>query len=357
MADILFRDINFEYRGRQRNRHFIEAHELTKVWHSLREWQIDLFGQGDRFFPRRVISDSIVGHARSYKIETKDSTIWLWGESVKGRFFYFIPYYHRFRKEYVREQIIKLNHAFRELRISGSMIFITLTIDPSLFYSIWEGYKESQRYANRLLTYLRKNLNLFLNGIRNKKGSLFRYVRVAEIQERNTKNIHFHIAMSIRDINEDWEDWNERYFNKIRDIVKSEWKIGFSDIKLVRENKKHGLRNYMLKYLEKSLRMDEDINENNAILWALNARIFSFSNIEKWKKENDLITAESGKNNSNWAMEADNEIIWEYAGVLKSIDIGHREGLYHESELTIEILEILYKIRFAKPAKKVNDNG
>jgi len=323
---------------RLRNQHFVNANALAKQYHSL-----IYEGNFDRFTVRRDISKEIVDQAKDYAISTKESVIWLYGQDGKNRFHYFIPYFHRFRKEYIKRQIIKLNYAFRDLEIKHTMIFVTLTIDPSLFYSIYQGYVITQREVNKLLTYLRK-----------KYSHLFRYVKVSEIQEKNTKNIHYHIAMSVRG----GIDWNIKDFDKIESIIKTQWKIGFSDVKLVTESKKNGLKHYMLKYLEKSLQLeDNEINENNAILWALNSRIFSFSNIKKWREANDLMYAEGVKNNSTERIMADSEIVWEYEGTFQSIDIGYLRGLYSESQLSEGILEILYRRRFSLKTTKANDNG
>jgi len=329
---------------RKRNRYWVKANEFTKIEHST--W-LDV-ENGDRWAFRRPIAQKICDLGNLYRKTTREQTIWLWGENIDTgeRYFHFMKYKTRFSKEYIRDQIRKLNHAFKELEIKGSMIFITLTIDSSKFRSIWQGYKVSQKKVNILLTYLRKTW-----------GVLFRYVKISEIQEKNTYNIHYHIAMSVKGTG---YDYNQIEFDKISDQIKSVWnrqKIGFSDVKLVKETKKNGLRNYMLKYMLKSLKSDSEneISLNSAILWALNSRIFSFSNIQRWRERMDLITAEGDKNNSNWALDLDPEaekIIWEYGGVVYSDQIGNLDGLYAEKDIDPSILELLYKMFFGREYKK-----
>lgn len=334
-------------RKRKRSYYWLKANELTKIEHST--W-LDV-ENGDRWEFRRPIAQKITDLGNVYRKTTREQSIWLFGENIDtgARYFHVMKYKTRFSKEYVRDQIRKLNHAFKELEIKGSMIFITLTIDSSKFNSIYQGYKASQKKVNILLTYLRKTW-----------GVLFRYVKVSEIQEENTFNIHYHIAMSVKGTG---YDYNRIEYKKIKKQIKAVWnrqKIGFSKVKLVKESKKNGLRNYMLKYMLKSLKTDtgNEITLNSAILWALNSRIFSFSNIQKWRKNMDLITAESGKNNSNSALDPDPQtenIVWEYGGVLYSDQIGYLEGLYSEKDIEPSILELLYRMIFGRKYKK--DNG
>jgi len=329
---------------RKRNRYWIKANELVRIQHST--W-LDV-ENGDRWALRRPIAQKICDLGNLYRKTTREQTIWLFGENVdtEERYFHFMKYKTRFSKEYIRDQIRKLNHAFKELEMKGSMIFVTLTIDSSKFLSIWEGYKASQKKVNILLTYLRKSW-----------GVLFRYVKIAEIQEKNTYNIHYHIAISVKGT---VYDYNQIEFDKIKDQITTVWnrqRIGFSKVQLVKETKKNGLRNYMLKYMLKSLKSDSEneISLNSAILWALNSRVFSFSNIQKWRERMDLITAERGKNNSNWALDRDPEtenIVWEYGGVVYSDQIGYLEGLYAEKDIDPSILELIYKMFFGRRYKK-----
>ncbi|MEM4067684.1 MAG: hypothetical protein QXV17_12585 [Candidatus Micrarchaeaceae archaeon] len=323
---------------RKRNPWYQRAHDMTHVYHTL-------FFEGnspdyDRFYLRRDISKEIVWCARNYHEQVENRMIWLKGEDNEGeKYHFFIEYTERFKREYIREQIAKLNRAFRDLEIRDSMFFVTLTIDPSRYYSIYQSYKESQKNVNSLLTLLRQKL-----------GHTFRYVKIAEIQEQNTKNIHYHLAISIKS---DVYDWNTKDQDKIREIIKQYWKIGFSDIKFVKEKKKNGLKHYMMKYLLKSLNPKSGINENHAILWALNSRIFSFTNIKKWREANDLITGrKADKNNSNDIDDPEKFIVWEYQGVIDYMRIGIQPGLYPEKKMPGDVLEILYRMYY-----KNNDSG
>lgn len=324
---------------RKRNHWYVKSHELTKQYHPLIFDAIN--NNFDRFFIRRQISQEIVWNAFNYHQSAKDKIIWLSGIDQKGeKYHFFIPYSERFQREYIQQQIKKLNKAWKDLDMDRgkSIIFCTLTIDPSRYFSIYESFKKSQKNVNSLLTLIRKRF-----------GHIFRYVKVCEIQEKNTKNIHYHLAMNF---NTDVYLHNEVIFNDVVNLIKNYWKIGFSDIKLVRESKKNGLKHYMLKYLLKSLSSNGEISENNAILWALNSRVFSFSNIRKWRYENDLITVEDGKNNSNGFEDPENSIIWQYEGLIDHERIGISLGLFLEKELQPDVLEILYRIRY-----KNNDNG
>jgi len=272
----------------------------------------------------------------------------------------------------MKNQVVKIRKAFKGLELHGSILFLTLTIDPKRYPSLYEGHKDIQRKVNHLLTILRK-----------KYPVVFRYVKISEDQTKNTFNVHYHIAMSIRSL----IDYNVMHFDENDDIyhfVKDFWDyergkyhMGTAETELVEEindglsnyvrvtgyetvnhhtekfvkKYKGTIQGYMLKYLYKAINPKDDdelIGTNNAVLWALNSRIFSHTNIEKWRENNDLIVA--NKNNSKLAPDESlnaETITWEYQGLLFSDEIGYLSGIYEENELEPSILELLYRKYFA----------
>jgi len=373
-------------RKRKRNDYWIEANSITKG----KFWPDNECE--DRYFYRRQGIKDIIDLANIYHKTVKDETIWLRGlGSQGGRYNMFLPYSNRFDIEYMKNQVIKIRKAFKGLELHDSILFLTLTIDPKRYPSLYDGHKDIQRYVNHLLTVLRK-----------KYPHTFRYVKVAEIQTKNTFNVHYHIAMSVRSTA--GMDWNIMYFDgsydkneNIRSFVKGlwdydkgQWHMGTAEMELVEEihdglsnyvrvtgyeTKDHHtqkfirkykgtIQGYMLKYLYKAISPkdeDEIIGTNNAVLWALNSRIFSHTNIEKWRKDNelhDLIRAD--KNNSNAdpdeSLNAET-ITWEYKGLLFSDQIGYLEGIYEEKELEPSILELLYHRCFEEKHKRKRRHG
>jgi len=352
---------------RKRNRYWIQANSITKetFWPD--------YAYGDRYFYRRQGAKEIVELANIYHKTVKSKTIWLSGHgSQGGRYHLLLPYTNRFDVEYMKEQVIKIRKAFKGLELHGSILFLTLTIDPKRYPSLYEGHKDIQKKVNHLLTVLRKKFPV-----------VFRYVKISEDQTKNTFNVHYHIAMSIRSL----IDYNVMHFDENDDIyhfVKNFWDyergkyhMGTAETELVEEihdglsnylrvtgyetvnhhtekfvRKYNGtIQGYMLKYLYKAINPKDDnelIGTNNAILWALNSRIFSHSNIEKWREDNDLIMAD--KNNSKLVRDEflnAETITWEYRGLLFSDEIGYLSGIYKEKELAPSILELLYRKYFS----------
>jgi len=371
---------------RRRNEYWIEANLITKETF----WPDNEYE--DRYFYRRQGVKDITDLANLYHKTVKAKTIWLRGLDSQGkRYHMFLPYTNRFDVEYMKDQVIKIRKAFKGLELKSSILFLTLTIDPKRYPSLYDGHKDIQRKVNHLLTVLRK-----------KYPHTFRYVKVAEIQTANTFDVHYHIAMSVRSTA--GIDWNVRDFDgsydkndNLRKFVKSLWDydkglwhIGTAEMELVeeiheglsnyvkvtyyetvnhrsvRKTKKYRgtIQGYMLKYLYKAINpKDEDtlIGTNNSVLWALNSRIFSHTNIEKWRKDNelhDLITADKNNSNAELSELTDIEdITWEYQGLLFSDQIGYLEGIYEEKELEPSILELLYRLYYREEIKKNNDNG
>lgn len=187
-----------------------------------------------------------------------------------------IPYYTRFDKGYISKQLLKLKTYFKQPAVRDSKfgIFLTLTLDPSLFGSVDQGYKEGQKRLNKILTMLRRdNPNLS-------------YVAIKEVQELNTHNIHWHGMLT--GLDGSWLKYEHKIDKKFkktgkyskkspiamfRDRIAAYWNIGFIKVEKVVNRDKTGLYRYMAKYLQKTLEQGE--GETTIILWALRIRAFS----------------------------------------------------------------------------------
>ena len=176
-----------------------------------------------------------------------------------------IPIYNRFSPEYQEKQISKINRLHWK---RPPQFFITLTVDFHKYASIYEGYKEMSKEWNRLISHIKKY------------DKHPEFLKIFEIQEKNTKNIHIHALLqstiSLERLQEIVSYLHIGTQEDVRDLSKYyEMKNG----KLPSNHELYymGIK-YILKYIKKGIYSDiETVNETRNILWALGARTFSFS--------------------------------------------------------------------------------
>ena len=186
-----------------------------------------------------------------------------------------IPIYNRFSPEYQEKQISKINRLHWK---RPPQFFVTLTIDFHKFSDIYSGYKEMSREWNRLLSHIKKF------------DKHPEFLKIFEIQEKNTKNIHIHALLqstiSLERLQEIVSYLHIGTQEDVRDLSKYyEMKNG----KLPSNHELYymGIK-YILKYIKKGIYSDVEVrNETRNILWALGARTFSFSRslfnrLSKW---------------------------------------------------------------------------
>lgn len=176
-----------------------------------------------------------------------------------------IPIYNRFSPEYQEKMIFKINRLHWK---RPPQYFITLTIDFHKFSDIYSGYKEMSKEWNRLLSHIKKY------------DKHPEFLKIFEIQQKNTKNIHIHALLQ-----------STISLEKLQEIV-SFLKIGTQedvrDLAKYYEEKNGNLPSnhelyymgikYILKYIKKGIYSDVEVqNETRNILWSLGARTFSYS--------------------------------------------------------------------------------
>ena len=217
-----------------------------------------------------------------------------------------LPYRTRFDDDYIQVQRDKLKLFFdyqvRTLHRNRAK-FLTLTLDPMQFISMRDGYEQGQKAIHSFMTALAKIwsdawVNDYLDRVQRtdafkrlkdvpgyqlhlkKESKKIRashpldYVMVKEIQEKTTKNVHWHLMI----FGVDWIS---------EDMLKRYWGLGFYKILNVSEKDNagnpEGLLRYMMKYLRKGLTMDyapgelPQINETLVCLWAMGIRAWSSS--------------------------------------------------------------------------------
>ena len=180
---------------------------------------------------------------------------------------YFQPYKFRGSKSYQKHVLWRLNHL--SFNTDLKPYFLTLTVDFKRFDSIKSGSQSMSKSWNSLMTRLRK------------LDSNIQYLRVSEIQLKNTINIHFHIllysALSFDVINGLLNKYSlAGYENDLKDL----------SVEYEKRNNSHAssdvlskyVKSYILKYIKKGISTDDPLsNYNLIVLMALNSRSFSVS--------------------------------------------------------------------------------
>lgn len=140
--------------------------------------------------------------------------------------------------EFTKQARKKIRRAV-DCRITNFKLFITLTFDPKLS-TLADTGSVDQEWAKERFTQ-------FLNTVKKKYDRMadktakenwrLSYIWVAEIQEMNTHNIHFHILV-------------DRQFIDVKWLVKI-WGQASNSVNIKRLNNQEHAVNYMLKYMKK----------------------------------------------------------------------------------------------------------
>jgi hypothetical protein len=140
--------------------------------------------------------------------------------------------------EFTKQARKKIRRAV-DCRITAFKLFVTLTFDPKLS-TLSDSGSVDQEWA-------KERFKQFLNTLKKKYDRMadktskdswrISYIWVAEIQEKNTKNIHFHILI-------------DRQFIDVKYLVKI-WGQAANSVNVKRLNNQEHAVNYMLKYMKK----------------------------------------------------------------------------------------------------------
>mgnify|MGYP001626382602 CR=1 FL=1 len=220
---------------RQRNEHFVYANNLTK------KESLDYKDAWGNY-------DMIQIAANEYRDEVKDAELIL----AKDNEILKIPYITRFSTEYTEAQEKKIR-ALKK-KISQNSVFMTLTIDPSRFSSLFSAFKHLKKSFHKLMNTIIKNVMRDSGEV---KGEYKGYIAVLEFQKNGAPHLHV-LLNGIVYVNADWlrNLWNKVYsvgiFVNLKPLFRANYAI-----------------NYMIKYLTKSL------NHDRILAWALNARFWS----------------------------------------------------------------------------------
>jgi len=191
-----------------------------------------------------------------------------------------IPYYMRFKKEYVKAIKRKM---WREIypQISDYCDFLFLTLDASTsnYHSQSDAHRKVQKYWNSLLTRLRKK---------------YPNIRIIKSVEWQKNGLGYHIHVLIIGLRFLQKEWIAKTWEKLE---KSGWSI---EIEKVFDNPKRAI-GYLLKYVTKNLRQNDEIPISLVINWALRLRTIAVSH-----------SFSSHKNNSNQNQDGQ----WVFLGIM-----------------------------------------
>jgi len=201
--------------------------------------------------------------AEDYDREKSNQAIILYNEETKQVLR--LPYYMRFKCEYVKAIKRKMwREIYPQIAYYYDFLFLTLDASTSNYHSQSDAHRKVQKNWNSLLTRIRK------------KYPNVKIIKAVEWQ-RNGLGYHLHVLIiGIRFLP---KDWIKRTWDKLE---KSGWSI---EIEKVFDNPKRAL-SYLLKYITKTLRQNDEIPLSLIINWALRLRTIAVSHSFSSSKTN-----------------------------------------------------------------------
>jgi len=167
-----------------------------------------------------------------------------------------LPFYMRFKKEYVRAIKRKIwGEIYPQIANCSDFVFLTLDASTSNYFSQQDAHEKVQKCWNSLLTRIRKK---------------YPNVRVIKTVEWQRNGIGYHLHVLIIGIRFLPKDWIKRTWDKLE---KSGWSI---QIEKGFDNPKRAL-SYLMKYITKNLRKNDELPISLVINWSLRLRTIAVS--------------------------------------------------------------------------------
>ena len=221
------------------------------------------------FFPEILEEEKRL--AEEYDNEKANQAIILYNEETNQ--ILRLPYYMRFKKEYIKEIRRKIWHdIYPQILNYKNFLFGTFEASTTKYYSQKDAHDKVQKFWNSLLTRIRRE---------------FPWVKIIKSVEWQKNGIGYHIHVlfcGVRYIDVDWikETWAKLEPNphavKLKPFNNPKWALA-----------------YLMKYITKTLRKDNEIPMSLVINWALRLRTFSLSRNFRSSKTNS-----NGSNQSDW---------------------------------------------------------
>jgi len=185
-----------------------------------------------------------------------------------------LPYYMRFKREYVRAIKRKIwDEIYPQIADCIDFVFLTLDASTSNYYSQNDAHRKVQKHWNSLLTRLRKK---------------YPNIRIIKSVEWQKNGLGYHIHVLIIGLRFLPKDWIAKTWEKLE---KSGWSI---QIEKGFDNPKRAL-GYLMKYITKNLRKNDELPISLVINWALRLRTIAVSHSFSSSKTNS-----NEKSNENW---------------------------------------------------------
>jgi hypothetical protein len=205
-----------------------------------------------------VFSPEILGQerelAKEYEREKWNQAIILYSQELNKVLR--LPYFMRLKPEYTKTVKRKIwGIIYPQVIQFKNFVFVTFDASTEKYYSQDDAHKKIQRQWNSLLTRIRKK---------------YPWVRVVKTVEWQENGLGYHIHVLFCGIRFLPKKWIKRTWDKLE---KSGWSIEF---RKVFDNPKRAV-GYIMKYITKSLRKDNELPITLVINWALGLRSFAVS--------------------------------------------------------------------------------
>jgi hypothetical protein len=201
--------------------------------------------------------------AKDYDYERSNQAIILYSQELNKVLR--LPYYMRLKPEYAKAIKHKIwGEIYPQINDCNDFVFLTLDASTSNYYSQSDAHQKVQKHWNSLLTRIRRR---------------YPFVKVIKSVEWQSNGLGYHIHVLLVGIRFLPKDWIKKTWDKLE---ASGWSI---QIERGFDNPKRAL-SYLLKYVTKTLRQNNEIPLSLTINWALGLRTIAVSHSFSIRKTN-----------------------------------------------------------------------
>ncbi len=201
--------------------------------------------------------------AKDYEREKWNQAIILYSQELNK--ILRLPYFMRLKPEYTKAIKRKIwGMVYPQVVKYRNFVFISFDASTTKYYSQSDAHRKIQKLWNSLLTRIRKK---------------FPWVKAIKTVEWQKNGIGYHIHVLFCGVRFISEEWLRKTWSKFE---QSGWSI---EARRVFNDPKRAVA-YIMKYITKSLRKDDNLPQSLVINWALGLRSFSLSRFSSSPKTN-----------------------------------------------------------------------